>query len=115
MAALQPVLNRRLVLEARERVADGAGGYVEQWVALGLHWAEVTPLRGRADEHETLPTAAVPVRIVLRARAPGRPGRPQPGQRFREGGQAYRIEAVAAADPGQRFLVCHALQEEVSA
>ncbi len=114
MSAVQPVLNRRLVLEARERVPDGSGGFVETWVALGAHWAEVTARRGRAAEHDTLPAARVPVDIVVRAVAPGRPGRPQPDQRFREGARCWRIDAVADTDPGQRFLTCHASEEEAS-
>ena len=36
-----PRLNRILVLEAPERVADGAGGYDETWVAQGELWAVV--------------------------------------------------------------------------
>jgi head-tail adaptor len=114
MTALQPVLNRPLVLEARERLPDGAGGYAETWRALGTHWAEVRPRRGRAAERDALPAARVPVEIVVRAMPPGRPGRPQPEQRFREGPRAYRIEAVTEADPGARFLVCHAVEEEIS-
>jgi head-tail adaptor len=114
MSVLQPMLNRRLVLEGRERVPDGLGGYSETWLALGVHWADVTPRRGRAAEQDTLPSAATPVDIVMRAMAPGRPGRPRPDQRFREGLRVYRIEAVTEADPGARFLVCHAVEEEVS-
>ena len=44
-----PMLTRRLVLEAPERVADGAGGYTETWVARGTLWAEVVP-RGAGRE-----------------------------------------------------------------
>jgi head-tail adaptor len=113
MSVLQPVLNRRLVLEARTRMPDGAGGYVESWAALGTHWAEVTARRGREVDRDGLPAAAVPVRILLRAMAPGRPGRPRPDQRFREGARTYRIDAVTEADPDARFLVCEAMEEEL--
>jgi head-tail adaptor len=34
-------LSRRLVLEAPDRVPDGAGGFSETWVALGHVWAEI--------------------------------------------------------------------------
>jgi SPP1 family predicted phage head-tail adaptor len=114
MAALQPDLNRRLLLETRERVADGAGGFVETWVPLGDLWAEVSPRTGRRAEHETLPTALVRYRILVRAAPPGHSARPKPDQRFREGARLFRIEAVAAADPGQRFLECYAVEEEVA-
>jgi head-tail adaptor len=114
MSAQQPVLNRRLVLEARRRDPDGAGGFVETWEALGVHWAEVSPRRGRAQASDALPEAVVPVDIVVRAMAPDRPGRPRPDHRFREGARVWRIDAVTEADPAARFLVCHARQEEVS-
>ena len=114
MGVRQPVLNRRLVLEARERVPDGAGGYSESWTALGSHWAEVTPYRGRAQEHDTLPASVVPVRIVVRAVVPGRPGRPRAEQRFRDGSEVFRIDSVAESDPAGRYLVCQAVREEVS-
>jgi len=115
MAAREPTLSRRLTLEARERVPDGAGGYVETWVPLGAHWAEVTARRGRETERDTLATSIVPYRVVLRAVPPGRPSRPRADQRFREGARAFRILSVAAADQGQRFLECEVVEEEVSA
>ncbi len=114
MRASQPVLTRRLVLEARRREPDGAGGYVETWEALGVHWAEVKPRRGRALASDALPKAVIPVDIVVRAMAPGRPGRPRADQRFREGTRTWRIEAVSEADRGAHFLVCEAREEEVS-
>ena len=81
---------------------------------LGVHWAEVKPRRGRALAADALPKAVIPVEIVVRAMAPGRPGRPRADQRFREGPRTWRIEAVTEADQGAHFLVCEAREEEVS-
>ena len=40
-----PRLNRQLVLEAPNVLGDGAGGFVQGWVPLGMVWAEVKPRR----------------------------------------------------------------------
>lgn len=115
MSGRVPVLNRRMVLEDRVRVADGAGGFAESWEVLGTLWAAVGPRRGREVARDALPASAVPCRITVRAAPPGRPERPRPEQRLREGARVFRILAVAEADGGGRFLVCHAVEEEVSA
>jgi len=107
--------NRRFVLEAAQRLPDGAGGVTETWVALGAIWGALDPGTGREAERETLPVGAVRAKIVVRAVPPGRPSRPQPGQRLREGGRVFRILAVSDEDPAGRYLTCHTLQEEIPA
>ena len=42
-----PRLDRRMVLEAPDRVADGAGGFQLTWVVRGVLWAALTPGAGR--------------------------------------------------------------------
>ncbi|OOY12615.1 MAG: head-tail adaptor protein [Rhodobacteraceae bacterium] len=109
-----PDLNRKLVLEAPERVADGAGGFTEIWTALGELWAQMVPGTGveRAGEFVTL--ASVPWKITVRAAPEGSPRRPRPEQRFREGGRVFRILAVAEADRGAHYLTCFAREEVVA-
>lgn len=109
-----PVLNRALVLEAPERVADGAGGFDLVWRAQGTLWAEVRPGTGRARAGAVGTLASVSLRITVRAASVGAPARPRPGQRFREGARIFRILAVTEADPRGHYLVCFA-QEEVVA
>jgi SPP1 family predicted phage head-tail adaptor len=111
----QPDLTRRLVLEERQSVPDGAGGYTETWTPLGTLWAEIDSRSGR--ETGRWPAAAVSrttLRITVRGAVPGDPRRPKPDQRFREGSRIYRILAVAERDPQARFLTCYA-DEEVGA
>ncbi|SMH55097.1 head-tail adaptor protein [Maritimibacter sp. HL-12] len=108
-----PLLNRKLILETPERLADGAGGYTVTWVPLGEHWAEIRPGTGRERALETLTVANVPLRITLRASPEGAPSRPRPEQRFRDGNRILRILAVTEADGGTRYLTCFA-HEEVS-
>ncbi|GGE11115.1 head-tail adaptor [Gemmobacter megaterium] len=112
MTALR--LNRRMVLEARSEVADGAGGLVVSWVALGDLWAAVLPGAGREGGSEAVSLGEVALRITVRGAPEGAPSRPVAGQRLREGARLFRILAVAEADAAGRYLTCHA-REEVAA
>ena len=101
-------LNRRLVLEARERVADGAGGFGEIWVARGQIWAAVS---ARGAGREVDQAARLQLSVTLRALPQGAVARPQAGMRFRDGGRIYQIEAVHESDATGRWLTCFAVEE----
>ena len=109
-----PHLNRKLVLEAPQRVADGAGGYSENWIVLGEHWAEVRARTGRERAEAGVPVSAVSYRIVVRGAPYGSASRPMPEQRFRDGARLFLIQAVAERDPEGRFLTCFADEEVVA-
>lgn len=106
-----PQLNRRLVLETPERVADGAGGFTENWAVLGTLWAEVSPRTGRERAEAGVLVSSVAYRIVVRGAVFGAAGRPKPEQRFREGDRVFVIQAVAERDPEGRYLTCFATEE----
>ncbi|SEQ64390.1 head-tail adaptor protein [Thalassovita taeanensis] len=112
MAGVQ--LNRRLVLESAERVADGAGGFAQSWGALGELWADVTLRSGRERASAGVQVSRAAFRIVVRGAPEGSTMRPRPDQRFREGARIYRIEAVAERDPEGRYLTCFATEEVVA-
>lgn len=107
-------LNRQLVLEAPERLADGAGGFTDSWVPLGIVWAEVSARTGREKQGEAVPVSNVGYRITVRGAPVGDSNRPLPEQRFRDGTRVYRILAVTEHDPEGRYLTCFA-DEEVAA
>lgn len=109
-----PRMNRALVLEAPQDVADGAGGFDRLWLPRGVHWAEIAPRSGRFARGEAGPSSVTGFRIVVRAAPVGDPQRPVAGQRFREGTRVYRIEAVTEKDAEARYLICFA-EEEVAA
>ena len=109
-----PSLNRKLVLEAPERVADGAGGYEITWTALGTIWADIRPGSGREREVHSLPRSQVPLVVTLRAAPVGSDARPKAGQRFREGARIYNINAVTEAADSRHYLLAR-VQEEVAA
>lgn len=104
-------LARRLVLEGQARTADGAGGFETAWVPLGTLWAEVRPGPGRDAAGTEVTRSDVAFRITVRGAAPGAPSRPQPEQRFRDGGRTFRILAVTEADASGSHLVCFAREE----
>ena len=107
-------LNRKLTLEAPDRVPDGAGGFTEGWTALGELWAEVVARTGREKQGEAVPVSNVGYRITVRGAPVGASNRPMPDQRFRDGSRVFRILAVAERDPGGMYLTCFA-EEEVAA
>ncbi len=109
-----PRLNRKLVLETPDRVADGAGGFVETWAVLGTIWAEVTARSGSERAIAGVPVSRVGYRIVVRGAPEGSSMRPTPDQRFVEGTRRFVIRAVADRDPCGQYLTCFA-DEEVAA
>lgn len=110
----KPRLNRKLVLEAPVRVADGSGGYTETWATLGTVWAEVTARSGSERHVAGIPVSRVGYRIVVRGAPTGSTMRPSPDQRFAEGTRRFVIRAVAERDSSGQYLTCFA-DEEVAA
>lgn len=106
-----PRLNRRMVLEARVDVPDGAGGLSVAWEALGEVWAAVAPGTGREGGVEAVNLGELALRITVRGVPEGAPSRPVAGQRLREGGRLFRVLAVAEADAAGRYLTCFAREE----
>ena len=99
------------MLEAPQRVSDGAGGYLETWQALGTLWADVSSRTGRERRDGLTVVSSVGVRIIVRAAPVGAASRPNPEQRFREGSRVFTIRAVAELDAKGRYLECFADEE----
>lgn len=108
-----PSLTRQLVLEAPDMLSDGAGGFVQGWVPLGVLWADVTSRSGRETAQNGAPISRMAFRITVRGAPMGNEQRPAAQQRFREGDRIFSIEAVAEADPEGRYLICFAQEEQV--
>ncbi len=105
-------LNRPLVLEESQRIADGAGGFSVVWAALGTLWAEVVPGAGRDAPGEEFTLARVPYRITVRGAVQGAASRPKPDQRFRDGARVFHILAVTERDAMGQHLTCFAREED---
>lgn len=106
-------LNRKLLLEARSRSEDGAGGYSGSWSVLGTHWGAVEPRSGRLETGEEFARSRSSYRVTLRAVPPNSLSRPKPGQRFRDGARVFAIRSVQDGSD-LRFLTCNVDEEEAS-
>ena len=106
-----PRLSRRLTLESPGRAPDGAGGFVRDWIAQGVIWAEMTARSGRETQVAGVALSLVPYVIVVRGAPVGHPERPVPEQRFRDGSRVFHIRSVAERDPDGRYLTCMADEE----
>jgi len=107
----RPHLNRALTLEAPQRVSDGAGGFVESWVPLGMLWAEVTARTGRETAQSGAAVSRMAYKIIVRGAPQGGLERPTAQQRFRDGARIFTIQAVTEADHAGRYLTCFAQEE----
>ncbi|MEQ6247737.1 head-tail adaptor protein [Sulfitobacter sp. HNIBRBA3233] len=108
-----PRLNRKLVLEAPDRLGDGAGGYVSGWVPLGVLWAEIVPRTGGETARTGAPVSRMRYRVTVRGADFASDARPAAQQRFREGERIFTIEAVTERDPEGRYLTCYVEEEQV--
>lgn len=97
---------RKLVLEARTSVDDGAGGVVEAWAPVATHWAALRPRSGRERFSAGRQFAVVSHVARIRHVEIGDMRRPAPDQRFREGERIFEIRGVTEADDLRRELIC---------
>ena len=104
-------LNRELVLEAPQRVSDGAGGYVITWVEQGRLWADIRAKSGREVAGEEYNLASVTFQIVVRGAPFGVTRRPKAEQRLRDGNRVFHILAVTERDRAGQYLTCFAREE----
>jgi len=110
----RPVLNRPLVLEVPERVADGAGGFTQGWAVRGTLWAALDVRTGRDAAGEGLRLGRAGYRITVRAAPHGAPSRPEPGERLRDGARLFHILSVTESDAGPGYLTLWAEEEVVA-
>ena len=98
--------SRKLALEARANVDDGAGGSAGDWQVLGVHWAEMRQRSGRLETGLGGGVSRATYNVRVRAVGPEQPSRPRPGQRFRDGVRVYLIRSVTDARDGAPYLDC---------
>jgi SPP1 family predicted phage head-tail adaptor len=94
-------LRTELSLQAVAAVADGLGGFGEQWNEVATVLARIEPLAayGRFGAGQTLET--VTHRVTLRHRQDVRSG-----MRFSRTGRTFDIMTVHDPDESGRYLVC---------
>ncbi len=110
----RPKLNRMMVLERPERVPDGAGGFIQTWIAMGELWCALRARSGRETRGQEISLSRTGFRILVRAAPHGAPSRPEPEQRLRDGARIFRIRSVAEYDQAGRYLACFVDEEVVA-
>ncbi len=101
-----PKLDRRLDLEERALISDGAGGFEPTWTKLGTLPASVVPRTGREVEIGSKQVSQNSFKVLLRAAPDNSPARPKPDQRFREGTRIYGILGVSESAKSDLYLEC---------
>jgi head-tail adaptor len=69
MNEIAGLLSERVALERRVRVGDGAGGFVESWVAVDTLWAGLAVVRPGPDVEAERLRRASRYRVTVRDRA----------------------------------------------
>jgi len=106
-----PRLNRRLTLEAPQRVPDASGGFQIVWVPLGVIWGDCRAGSVRERQEGGATVSSVNYTITVRNADIASPQRPHPDQRFRDGARVFSIHAVSESDMDGFYLQCHATEE----
>lgn len=106
-----PILSRRMVLEYPMVSPDGAGGFTENWAALGTLWAELRPRGGREANAPSGGVSKARFKVTVRGAPEGHSNRPIPGQRLIMGARRFRIDAVTEDEPRGMYLACDVTEE----
>jgi SPP1 family predicted phage head-tail adaptor len=93
-------LRHRVVIEAPEETADGAGGATVTWMPLAAVWAAIEPVSAGERITAGRLTGIVTHRVTMRFRddVTG-------GMRVIHRGRAYRILVASDPDERRRYLV----------
>lgn len=96
-------MRRRLVLEAPQEIADGAGGVVRNFTAIATIWAAVGPVAAQADVTAERSGQKVSHRITIRHRADL-----TAAHRFVDDARVFEIRGIVDAEEAGRYLVVDA-------
>lgn len=99
-------LTARLELERPEDAADGQGGAVRSYSALGALWARIEPITAVGTERVDAELSRLTHRIWVRFRSDL-----SAGMRLRKAGRIFAIKAVSDPDETGRYLVCRCEEE----
>lgn len=101
-------LRHRLVLEELQREPDGAGGFIESWVAVAELSASIRPLSGGESVEADRIAGRLTHEIVLRHR-----DGVAPAMRFRKGARLFQIASVVNLDERNLWLSCQCEEREL--
>jgi SPP1 family predicted phage head-tail adaptor len=95
-----------LTLERLEPVADGIGGYTEEWREVATLWGRIEPVSDAARYFAGQPLPEITHRITLRFRddIAG-------GMRLRKGGRVFTILTIHDPDESGRYCLARVREE----
>ncbi len=102
-------LRQRLLLEAPADVPDGAGGRTRSWSLVAALWGEVRPVRMTELVEADARRAEATHRITIRHRDDVRAD-----MRFTQGPRSFRITGMSDPDGRRAWLVCQAVEEQIT-
>jgi SPP1 family predicted phage head-tail adaptor len=101
-------MRNRFTIEQSVRVADGSGGYIESWIAVGEIWGYISAIAGSEHFQHDRMAGTVSHEIVVR-HLDGL----TPGLRLRLGLHRYHLRALFAADNRRRYLICQCEERDL--
>lgn len=100
-------LRRVFSIEEATDTPDGSGGYTRTWAPIGSAFGRLLPRRRKETVDDGRQVGVVTHQITIRWRE-GLSG----SVRFVSNGVTYRLLALEAADPLERFLDCWCEEEQ---
>ena len=100
MKATSPAdLDKRITLQAKTRVPDGAAGFTETWTDLGTIWAAIWPASANEMTQANSTTMVISHRIRIRYRSVLRPS-----WRVKFGAQYFSIVGITSPNEGREWI-----------
>ncbi len=98
-------LRSRLVVESPQRISDGAGGAVTNWLEIATVWANVTPTSASEQRSAEQRAEKTTHKITLRYR-----NDIDATMRFSGDGRTFKIEATINEAERDQWLVCFCVE-----
>lgn len=95
-----------MLLERRQAVADGAGGWSERWEEIAALWGRLETVSAKAVFGADGMNEVVTHRVTLRYRDDI-----ESGMRLKSGARLFAIRTVHDPDETRRYLVCTTREE----
>lgn len=100
-------LTSELTLEALHRLADGMGGYTENWVEEATIWGRIEPVTTAQRDFGARPRPRVTHRVLVRFRDDI-----SADKRLRKGHRIFSLLSSHDPDETGRYLICLTVEDE---
>lgn len=98
-------LNRKLELQAQEKIPDGSGGYIAEWKRLKYVWGSIEALSNTMNTNFDMLEIRAGYSITLR-----KMNRVDSSMRFVYGGAIYSIKYINDLDSSYVEIICEKVE-----